>query len=226
MTGDDVVARARTVASRLYYGPSPETTPPHILGAGLDYGSAVKAPPSIKAAWSATKSGKKGRRGRAPPPLLGGVGTEMDYSSASFLVMTNGGGGGSSSRGRLSFGSATYGSVQTPLGERTLFAADNDGEGKNQSFEEASANDGAGEMPPPAPRPPVSAGVAKEEEEAFWEEEEECGTGEDGGVQEILELLCLLGAAQRRLCEVCRVHVLPFCFVLRTLQSTVCVLQI
>ena len=194
MTGDeDVVARARTVASRLYYAPSPETTPPHVLGSGLDHGSAIKAPPSIKAAWSATKSGKKGRRGRSPPPLLGGLGTELDYSYAT---------GGGGSRGRLSFGSAAASSVQTQLEERRLFAADAGCDEKGQSFADGSVNNAAGEMPPPAPRPPASAGRTEDDAE-MDEEEEECGTGEDGGVQEILELLCLLGAAQRRLCEVC-----------------------
>ena len=110
MTGNsDVVSRARTVASRLYYAPSPEITPPHVLGSGLDSGSAVKAPPSIRAAYSARKSARKGGRygggrgARAPPPLLGGLGTELDYSSAS-SIMTMGGGDTTGNRGRLESG--------------------------------------------------------------------------------------------------------------------------
>ena len=214
MTGNsDVVSRARTVASRLYYAPSPETTPPHILGSGLDSGSAVKAPPSIKAAYSARKSARKAGRygGRGAPPLLGGLGTELDYSSAS-SIMT--GGDTTGNRGRLSFGSATTAaSVQTPLGERALFAStdggDAVGEHQDQSFaaEDSIASSDAMEMPPPAPRPPAASATippaARKDSAANLdgEEEDECGTGEDGGVQEILEILCLLGAAQRRLCE-------------------------
>ena len=213
MTGSsDVVSRARTVASRLYYAPSPETTPPHILGSGLDSGSAIKAPPSIKAAYSARKSARKVGRygGRGAPPLLGGLGTELDYSSAS-SVMT--GGDTTGNRGRLSFGSATTASVQTPLGERALFAStdggDAVGEHKDQSFaaEDSVASSDAMEMPPPAPRPPAASAAASTARKGVPtnldedEEGDECGTGEDGGVQEILEILCLLGAAQRRLCE-------------------------
>ena len=217
MTGNsDVVSRARTVASRLYYAPSPETTPPHILGSGLDSGSAIKAPPSIKAAYSARKSARKAGRygGRGAPPLLGGLGTELDYSSASASsVMT--GGDTTGNRGRLSFGSATTtgASVQTPLGERALFAStdggDAVGEHQDQSFaaEDSVASSDAMEMPPPAPRPPAasatipSAARKNAATHSDSEEDNECGTGEDGGVQEILEILCLLGAAQRRLCE-------------------------
>jgi len=215
MTGNsDVVSRARTVASRLYYAPSPETTPPHILGSGLDSGSAVKAPPSIRAAYSARKSARKGGRygGGRVPPLLGGLGTELDYSSSS-SVMT--GGDTTGNRGRLSFGSAASASVQTPLGERALFASTDGGDGggelRDQSFaaEDSVATSDAMEMPPPAPRPPgtsaAAASIAAKHMDVATEldgpEEDVCGTGEDGGVQEILEVLCLLGAAQRRLCE-------------------------
>ena len=223
MTGNsDVVSRARTVASRLYYAPSPEITPPHVLGSGLDSGSAVKAPPSIRAAYSARKSARKGGRygggrgARAPPPLLGGLGTELDYSSAS-SVMTMGGGDTTGNRGRLSFGSAASASVQTPLGERALFASTDGGaDGGEQQGDQSSsfaedsvAASDAMEMPPPAPRPPAAAVAAASfaarqkasAAELEGVEEDECGTGEDGGVQEILEILCLLGTAQRRLCE-------------------------
>ena len=58
-------------------------------------------------------------------------------------------------------------------------------------------------MPPPAPRPPASSESKRGGSRTAIEdaEDEDCGTGEDGGVQEILNLLCVLGAAQRRLCE-------------------------
>uniref|UniRef100_A0A7S4N5K4 Uncharacterized protein n=1 Tax=Odontella aurita TaxID=265563 RepID=A0A7S4N5K4_9STRA len=230
-----VVNRARTVAARLYYGPSPETTPPPT--------TASKAPPPASSLrLSRARKWRRRRLGGLTAGLPGGAGAAggtpgsyglgddvppdaAEQSRLSFSSSSAGGGAGG-------IGGPSAADLSTPFGEkRALF--------QQSSARGRAASGGRGEMDAsttsfgttnntPAmrgltlggPSPSVSAraetlaegggrttGVAgggarnnPRSEPAAVDIDEE-GTDEDGGVREILELLCTLGAAQRQLCQ-------------------------